>query len=661
MIRAMRQLPVPPYRYVVLALIVAMATLGTAHILVRTSTYGAGIHYDSVLFLSIAENIAAGEGVKTFWGSEFVLGAPFFPSLLALISLSGIDPEEAGRLVNAAAFGLVILASGLWLWRTLASPNLALLGTIAILVAYPLNDRFAQLMTEPLFILFTVLALIFLEAFMNRKASMPFLMLAAFFAALAAVTRYPGITVIGTGVFLLLLFPRDMARISRIKYAATFGSIASIPLAGVLVRNRIAAGTFAGNTGQIASDQPLADALNSMVDVFETWIIPDNMNQIEEWIIYMLAGVSVIVAIFITIFGKKWGRVGKESIILPFVLFILAYLTFIALVLPFTSPQFLDERYVLPTWIPISLVAIFLLDRFNSIDSGKLFIPLKILASFFFLAYTIFYIWLTIDLNITTTSLAREHGHRNQLYNTAYWEDNTVLSWVENADNSRRVYSNSSALSWYRSGNSATEWRYHSIPFTEDILGLAGEIMAHGKPAYVVLIEGGTNIHADYEWTIRFLPGVIVVGEFPDGSIYRFPAGWRFDETGYRANMDRYLRDLAGESGQLVASGQFDVYIEGRTLVYIRESCAPADTEAWFFLHIDPTDPSDLPEERRPWGFDSLDFTFDRQPTRFDEKCLTTVDLPDYDIVRIRTGQYDDMGQIWSAEFTFPGREHEEP
>ena len=660
MIRAMRQLPLPPYRYVVLALIVAMAVLGTAHILVRTSTYGAGIHYDSVLFLSIAENIAAGEGIKTFWGSEFVLGAPFFPSLLALISLAGIDPEEAGRLVNAAAFGLVILASGLWLWRTLASPVLALLGTIAILVAYPLNDRFAQIMTEPLFILFTVLALIFLETFMKRRASMLFLVLAAVFAALAAVTRYPGLTVIGTGFLLLLLFPRDMARISRFKYAAAFGSIAAIPLAAVLVRNRIVAGTFAGNTGQIASDQPLTEALSSMVNVFDSWIIPDNMNQIEEWIIYMLAGVSTILALFIVILKKRQGF-GKESIVLPFISFILVYLTFIALVLPFTSPQILDERYVLPTWIPIALVSIFFLDKFTFFDSGKLLFPLKILASFFFLAYTIFYLWLTVDLNIATTSLAREQGYHNQLYNTAYWDDNMALSWVESAESSRRFYSNNAALSWYRSGNSATEWRYHSIPFTEDILGLAGEIAVHGRPAYVVLIEGGTNIHADYEWTIRFLPGVIVVGEFPDGSIYRFPAGWRFDEADYRANVNRYLHDLTGESGQLVASGKFDMYIDGRTLVYIKESCIPADTEAWFFLHIDPVDPADLPEDRQRWGFDSLDFTFDRQATRFDGKCLTTVDLPDYGIVRIRAGQYDDMGQIWSAEFAFPGRETEEP
>ena len=118
--------------------------------------------------------------------------------------------------------------------------------------------------------------------------------------------------------------------------------------------------------------------------------------------------------------------------------------------------------------------------------------------------------------------------------------------------------------------------------------------------------------------------------------------------------MNRYLNELTEESGELVGSGEFDMYLNGRTLVYVREPCAPAETEDWFFLHIDPDDPADLPEERQRWGFDGLDFIFDLQATRFDGMCLTTVELPEYGIARIRTGQYDDTGQLWSVEFTLP-------
>ena len=153
------------------------------------------------------------------------------------------------------------------------------------------------------------------------------------------------------------------------------------------------------------------------------------------------------------------------------------------------------------------------------------------------------------------------------------------------------------------------------------------------------------------------------MAEFMDGSVYRFPDPWRFDEEGYRANVTRYMSEITKESGQLVSSSVFDVYINGRNLVYIRDLCDPADTKAWFFLHIIPVDPTDLPERIQQYGFESYNFPFDRRAMRFGGKCLTTVDLPDYGIDRIRTGQYDDTGQLWSVEFILPdaGNERGDP
>ena len=46
------------------------------------------------------------------------LQAPLFPYLLAGAGLvSGIEPVELARWINAAAFGATILCSGLWLAR----------------------------------------------------------------------------------------------------------------------------------------------------------------------------------------------------------------------------------------------------------------------------------------------------------------------------------------------------------------------------------------------------------------------------------------------------------------------------------------------------------------------------------------------------------------
>ena len=97
----------------------------------------------------------------------------------------------------------------------------------------------------------------------------------------------------------------------------------------------------------------------------------------------------------------------------------------------------------------------------------------------------------------------------------------------------------------------------------------------------------------------------------------------------------------------------FDLYLQDNQLIYLRETCAAADTAANFFLHIIPADIADLPAERQAAGFANLDFAFDRWGGQFEGKCLATVPLPDYPIKEIRTGQHIlGQGQLWAAELT---------
>ena len=107
-------------------------------------------------------------------------------------------------------------------------------------------------------------------------------------------------------------------------------------------------------------------------------------------------------------------------------------------------------------------------------------------------------------------------------------------------------------------------------------------------------------------------------------------------------------------AGEPVVRSSFDVYLIGNELTYTREPCAPADTEPPFFLHVIPANVNDLPGDRKQYGFDNLDFRFDRDGgRRFGGKCLVARPLPDYMITCIQTGQYTPgAGQIWARTFT---------
>ena len=120
------------------------------------------------------------------------------------------------------------------------------------------------------------------------------------------------------------------------------------------------------------------------------------------------------------------------------------------------------------------------------------------------------------------------------------------------------------------------------------------------------------------------------------------------------ADPEQLRADYAALSdSQPAARSNFDLYRRDNQLLYLRETCADADTAAGFFLHILPQDVADLPVERRAAGFANLDFAFARYGGAFDGKCLATVPLPEYPIKAIRTGQHiPGPGELWAAELT---------
>ncbi len=109
-------------------------------------------------------------------------------------------------------------------------------------------------------------------------------------------------------------------------------------------------------------------------------------------------------------------------------------------------------------------------------------------------------------------------------------------------------------------------------------------------------------------------------------------------------------------SGTPLIHAVFDVYQHQDTLVYIKEACTESDTEARFLLHFEPFDVDDLPDAYRSHGFDNRDFDFFRHGRRMDGKCMAVIPLPEYDVAKIRTGQFTNEGVVWEGKFAFPGK-----
>ena len=148
----------------------------------------------------------------------------------------------------------------------------------------------------------------------------------------------------------------------------------------------------------------------------------------------------------------------------------------------------------------------------------------------------------------------------------------------------------------------------------------------------------------------------------PDYAIERIHTGeYAEGEIIWRADINLVARDAmqavydaiaAGDYGAPVAQSDFDVYMRGNRMAYLKEPCAPDNADARFFLHIFPADPADLPAVWRELGFANLDFHFADHGAHAGDICVASLDLPDYPIAHIRTGQFvSGEGDLWRVEF----------
>ena len=120
---------------------------------------------------------------------------------------------------------------------------------------------------------------------------------------------------------------------------------------------------------------------------------------------------------------------------------------------------------------------------------------------------------------------------------------------------------------------------------------------------------------------------------------------------------NEYVSNVISSASPIIQSG-YDVYLDGGRLLYAKSSCSQADRTTRFFLHVIPVDVNDLDEGDEEHGFDNLDFTFiTGQGWRAGSSCYLVVDLPEYEIREIRTGQFahetEDYANVWDAEYRF--------
>ena len=663
-------------------LLAAAGALGAGLVLLRVAGYGPLMWYDAVLYITAARNLLAGDGLVGLGGGPWVYWPPLYPALLAGGGLFGLDPYAVAGPLNAVFFGLTVLAAGWWLRRHLHSRFLWLWGCFSIALALPLAEMASQALSESAFILFVTLSLTQTAVHLDGGGRASLIRAAAFSAA-ACLTRYMGASVILAVVPLLLVvlhgreIPfwnagarqgygaprwRNSESVRYIREAALTGAVLSnVHLAPILH-----ADDPARRYELLCEPDRLRGALSNApgggeahVLYFSDWGYwrpcprqqDDDLRSVlsrDPWLelvaeladgkLYRLIEPEFRpVATFHTadapVVGKWFGAVLNES---------------------------RGRRLPGEPW------------RWEKGGDADGWTSLPVQQSTDWYAPTV----ADVGHRLRASMHYADHlGNRvKAMTKPSQPVQPDILKVLApltsedgkgaaGASEAYRIITSKYAVYLYGNrlfyGNRSCIW--------EDEYGTRFPLIVYlldsesGKPERDILdFEWRTNFWKDNGICVieRRLPHNDIIGIRTgqvdrDGNLLWENEHW-FKEK--RLWFDSYWSSAT--SGEPVIRSDFDIYINENTLTYVKAPCAPADTEAMFFLALYPADVNDLPDRRKQHGFDNLDFDFDGRGMVLDGRCMVRIPLPEYDIARIGTGQYVVLGgggfhHFWETEFSW--------
>ena len=652
-----------------------LAVLSAALVLLRGANYGVGLQVDSASYISTARSLLEGKGFVEWNTGGYENAAPLFPLALAFAGLFGPDAVEAAGYVNAAAFGLTVFATAMWLRSRVRSRFLVVWAGCVCALAPPLTYFAAEAMTEALFILFVTLSLFALDRFLESGKPAPFY-LGASCAALAWAARYPGIALVAAAVLLLLL-RRSAAWPARARNAAVFAGIAAAPVCVWTLRNFLPYGALAGR--HYPTGFTLLGSLQKATVEFVKWPLGESgFFYLQKWSAAALgieiigattAGVLLKIAILLALAAatglavrplRRQGYLPTWRIIAVPAVFAAVYTLFLAVILPLSDIQ-LPRRYLAPLYVPALVAAAVVLNEFLrcAAEKGGATIWRRLPTLWrkgnkgwaaaaarrapAFLLKACLCLWLAQQVPANYRDI-RHRIENGSGYASRQWDDSEIVRYMKARPRGGCIWSNKTRA-LYLLADPRPEYRDlppSRLPYYADRQKVwYGEDCAD---TWFVWFYKQHHLRYDYGLKeVAALPVLEIEAVLEDGVIFKVNKGKDAVVVGKAAQGEALKKAV-----RPVIRGAFDAYHDenANKPIYIKEGCRGDDLAPKFFLKAAPVSKADLPRRRRRRAFDEYGF-------EAAGPCAAVRGLPDYAAAEIQTGQWlpREDRKIWEGEF----------
>ncbi|MEA2736320.1 MAG: hypothetical protein QOE14_2771, partial [Humisphaera sp.] len=261
-------------------------------VMLLATRWGISTSSDSARYIRSARHVLGREArvdeVSIEAKSEQAHYPPMYSSVLALASLGGADPLVAARWLHALLLAANAIVAAELVRRFAGSATAAIFVAIVSAFSHASIYIHTLALSEPLFVLFSLLSLGLLAAHVRRPNN-KLLIASALLAGAGVLTRYAGWAIVPAGVACLVLLPpvqRPIAR--RMIDAIVFTALACALPIGWSIRNQIVLGSA---TNRVAAWHPVG--ITHLRDGARTaW----NWMAAEQVVHPLLTGAAAIVA-----------------------------------------------------------------------------------------------------------------------------------------------------------------------------------------------------------------------------------------------------------------------------------------------------------------------------------------------------------------------------
>ena len=545
--------------------LVILGALSAYLVLLRGAAHGTGMSWDSMTYIAGADKLLDG----IFFTAYPAFFPPLFPILLASAGLFIFDPRDIAGLVNATAFGLTVIVAGHWLRSRITSWFLVIWGCLAVAFSIPLTSAASMAWSEPVFVLFSTLALIRIDRFLKTDQQSQ-LVWAALYTALACMTRYAGVALIMT-IVLLLIFQPKVRLYESVKRVIAYLVISFTPLALWLLRNFHLTGTLTGN--RKPSTALFSETLGQVSEVVSTWAFPGFFtNRLEalvqkvftylppgtfQNVVVILGGIGLLV-LLVAAAGysllraypdaKTWNNWSPFYTFGTFALVYISFMTAVWLIFHIGP----SNRLLCPVYIPLLFVTVFALDRMmraeqegrllqtvNNWPAIRTIMPggAKVLSAYLTI---VLFLWLFQTALLNAVIIQQSKTGKYTGYASPKWAQSETIQYLRAHDFSGLLYSNITPAIYFNAAcqnvlhltlkvppeivSKAKGLHCFNLPHRWDKLlqRMKERNTAHGDVYIVWFYDGPSRSGDDYDHQkIGSLPNTEPVVELPDGIIFR--------------------------------------------------------------------------------------------------------------------------------------------